>query len=87
MKTKWQILTERAEGLESTAQAIRAELAGLDRTTFGGKCTCCGEALETEGDFARHFVVPDVRYLNLGGCPVNNAGPDTRWSTSDGTVA
>jgi len=29
----------------------------------------CREVLRTEGDFARHFVVPDERYLNLGNCP------------------
>jgi hypothetical protein len=47
------------------------ELAALDRTPFGGACSYCHEILATEGDFARHFVVPDRQRPNLGWCPTN----------------
>ena len=46
-----------------------AERAGLDVTRCGIKCSGCGTELATEGDFARHFTVPDARYRNLGDCP------------------
>ena len=56
-------------------QAIHPiEREQLDRTPFGSSgvepvCSSCGEPLPTEGAFARHFVVTDRRYLNLGYCP------------------
>ncbi len=33
------------------------------------RCSGCDELLPTEGAFARHFVLPDLRYWNLGRCP------------------
>ncbi len=45
------------------------QLTLLDRTDCGLRCSACDLLLETEGDFARHFVIPDARYLNLGQCP------------------
>lgn len=68
-KSKWTILSERAASLRAQAEAIEAELAGLDRTPFGHECAKCGETLASEGDFARHFLVNDPRWLNLGRCP------------------
>ncbi len=59
-------------------------LDGLDNTPFGhetdecpcnetifqhGHCSGCGEVLHTEGDFARHYLIPDATYKNLGNCP------------------
>lgn len=41
--------------------------------TFGKNCSQCGEMLETEADFAKHYTVPDVQYFNLGTC-VKKAG-------------
>lgn len=74
MTTKWDVLTERAAKLRKEADELNAYLASLDQTPFTangtGKCSACGTHLETEGDFARHFEVPDLRYLNLGDCPV-----------------
>lgn len=68
-ETKWDILTERAASLRAQAQAIEDELAGMDRTTLSD-CSCaCGVILATEGEFARHFIVPNRAYLNLGDCP------------------
>ena len=63
--------------MRTKADIISAEdLAMLDRMPImprpNGepmKCVRCREVLRTEGDFARHFVVPDERYLNLGNCP------------------
>lgn len=45
------------------------ELAWMERTPFSGECTGCGESLPTEADFAKHFLVSDPRYLNVGYCP------------------
>lgn len=62
MVTKWDLITD-------------ADRDALDRTPFTdsagnpGACAGCGEALPTEGAFARHFVLTDRRYLNLGWCP------------------
>ena len=51
-----------------------AERKSLDTIQFTGQsCSGCGESLATEGDFARHFVLDDTRYLNLGNCPVKDA--------------
>ena len=50
-----------------------AYLEGLDNTPCGLTCGGCGTLLETEGDFARHFVVSRMdemnNNLNLGNCP------------------
>ena len=60
--------------MRTKADLISAEqLDALDRTPFGGSCASCGEILVTEGDFARHFLIPDERYLNLGECPMRRA--------------
>lgn len=32
-------------------------------------CAGCDITLFTEADFAKHFIVPDARYLNIGHCP------------------
>lgn len=47
-----------------------AELADMERMTFGRPCGACGEHLPTEAAFYRHFVPshgPTLR--NLGSCP------------------
>lgn len=56
-------------------------LKGLDNTPFGhcdcdlgipeahGHCSGCGILHHTEGDFARHYLIPDATYKNLGECP------------------
>ena len=52
-----------------------AERRALDATPFsdGTKgCAVCHTPLPTEGDVARHYLVPDLRYKNLGECP-------TKW--------
>lgn len=57
--TKWDFLTD----------AERKELDAAPFKDGDGSCGRCGEALPTEGHFARHYVIPDLRYLNLGCCP------------------
>lgn len=54
--TKWDFISD----------SERETLSGI---RFGAKCSGCGVHLETEADFARHFIVNDSRYLNLGECP------------------
>lgn len=54
--TKWDLISD-------------TERTALNATPFGGACSACGQVLATEGDFARHFIVPDARYRNLGWCP------------------
>lgn len=38
-----------------------------------GRCSGCGHPLPNEAEFAKHFVVDDIRYLNLGHCPDKRA--------------
>src|SRR4051812_18925499 len=68
-RTKWSILHDRLDEAQAVVNQLRAQLDGLDNTPCGLTCTGCGQKLDTEGDFARHFIVPDSRYLNLGDCP------------------
>lgn len=52
-----------------------AEQSALLNTPLGVTCTGCGDFLETEYDFARHFAIPDARYRNIGECPRKTMGP------------
>lgn len=76
MRTKWEILEERLVKVRKEYFAARAELMGLENTPFTsngtGKCSTCGAPLDTEADFAKHFLVTDERYLNLGMCPTRS---------------
>lgn len=60
--TRWDLITDR-------------ERAALDATPCRDeagrplRCSGCGEPLPTEGAFARHFVLPNRRHLNIGVCP------------------
>lgn len=56
-QTKWDYLSERDREFAERQWLVRA-------------CSYCGIILMTEADFAKHFVLPDARYLNLGYCPV-----------------
>lgn len=92
MATKYSILTDRLATLRAEVEKAEAYLASLDRTPCGLDCSGCGTRLATEGDFARHFTVPDSRYLNLGECPVGAqrvtavAGPGETVIMVGGTV-
>lgn len=67
--TKWDVLVSRRDELAAQLEAANRELRGLEITRCGLTCSGCGTYLETEADFAKHFVIPDIRYLNLGNCP------------------
>lgn len=54
--TKWDFLSE-------------GERQTLAAQEFGMPCTKCGQHLATEADFARHFIVSDPTFFNLGYCP------------------
>jgi hypothetical protein len=59
---KWDFLTEwEMEEL--------ADTPFLNSEREPGSCSCCGTPLPTEADFAKHFVLNDLRFLNLGECP------------------
>ena len=67
-RTKYEILTARAAELREEALRIENTLAGMEMLC-GLSCGGCGTVLETEADFAKHFIVTDERFLNLGECP------------------
>jgi hypothetical protein len=50
------------------------ELFMLDRQECNLPCSGCGAQLTTEGDFARHFVIRETAFLNLGECPKTPKG-------------
>lgn len=63
--TKWDLITE-------------AEREGLERTPFGKNCTGCEQLLETEADFAKHFLLYSRVHKNNGYCPIKGPG-GKRW--------
>jgi hypothetical protein len=57
--TKWDLLSESEQrDYENTAFTANGT----------GDCSQCGEHLATEADFAKHFIISDLRYMNLGDC-------------------
>lgn len=60
--------------------------AGLELTQFNHPCSGCGVMLATEADFAKHFIIKDSLYLNLGECPnqILNGDANTRESAGYG---
>jgi hypothetical protein len=68
--TKWSVLTGRLAALREQAGKIESELEWMRRTAFGSPCSGCGQMLDTEADFAQHFVISSAAYLNIGACPV-----------------
>lgn len=58
--TRWDLMSDRERQI-------------MDLTPFTanavGLCSVCDTPLRTEGDYARHFPISDVRYPNLGSCP------------------
>lgn len=67
--TKWSVLQQRLAKARADAERIENDLAWMERTPCGLRCSGCGLLLLTEAEFAKHFVLPDTRYLNLGDCP------------------
>lgn len=71
MRTKWDVLTERRLEAMKAYQDLDNQLKELERAQCNLRCSGCDELLKTEADFAKHFLIPDERYLNLGDCPNN----------------
>lgn len=69
MRTKADVLLEREKDAQVKYERIREYRELLQLTPLELPCAGCGTTLETEWDFASHFVIPDERYLNLGECP------------------
>jgi hypothetical protein len=72
-KSKFDILADQLAVLEKEVAERKAYLEGLDKTPFGSTCDGCQAPLETEADFAKHFLVNSMDqlngHLNLGYCP------------------
>jgi hypothetical protein len=69
MRTKAEILDAKLEFLTNELAKVQREIYGLQHTECNLHCAGCGENLSTEWDFAKHFVIPDEQFLNLGECP------------------
>lgn len=70
MRTKAEVLEQQIVDLEQDLQLKKHYLEGLKNTPCNIRCSGCGKLLESEYDFAAHFIIPDERYLNLGECPL-----------------
>lgn len=79
MRTKIEILEARAENLRREYVKAVSYIEGLKDTPFGHRCGGCTTMLETEYDFANHFLIPDERFLNLGDCPENPHQGERLW--------
>lgn len=71
-RSKWEILTARANEMREKLERLESEIRGLEMTkTPNTVCTGCGTPLPTERDFAGHFLIPNEYLLNTGYCPNN----------------
>ncbi len=75
-ETKWTWLQKRLTAAQAEVDALAAQIQGLENTELnsdGSSTTCltCGVNMHTEADFAKHYIVPDPRLLNIGYCPHN----------------
>jgi hypothetical protein len=77
--TKWSILIQRRDELQRQLNDAQSYLDGMEATSCGLTCDC-GQFLATEADFAKHYTVPDERYLNLGSCPIKDALKPVGWN-------
>lgn len=59
--SKWDLLSD--------SEKRAYENTTLTKEGTAVECTGCGEELTTEADFAKHFVIDNLHYLNLGHCP------------------
>jgi hypothetical protein len=81
-ETKWTWLQKRLAGAQAQVDALAGQIQGLENTELnsdGSSTTCltCGVNMHTEADFAKHYIVPDPRYLNIGYCPHNKVVEET----------
>jgi hypothetical protein len=77
-RTKAEVLVERRAMLAAELEKLDQQIASLKRLDCGIRCSC-GKLLQTEWDFADHFIVPNERYLNLGNCPVADGELASRY--------
>lgn len=72
-RTKYEILEDRMLNAgEAVGYSAWRELRNLEKTVFHDglkQCSTCGAPIPTEAAFAKHYLVDDERYLNLGNCP------------------
>jgi hypothetical protein len=68
MRTKWEILEARIAAAKKELEQLEAQKNWLMTVRFDAECTHCGQELETEADFAKHFLIPDERLINTGHC-------------------
>jgi Zn-dependent peptidase ImmA (M78 family) len=59
MRTKWEILEARIAAAKKELEQLEAQKNWLMTVRFDAECTHCGQELETEADFAKHFLIPD----------------------------
>jgi hypothetical protein len=90
MRTKWQILAAKRDKAAEAYNKICREMDGIDASQpVVQACRTCGELFFTQGDFDRHYLIDDERYLNLGNCPTRyNSGRlmpslNDPWSSKD----
>lgn len=70
-RTKWQVLVAKREALQTQIDELDRRMNSLAGQSCMLRCNKCDKLHETEADFARHYLIPDERYLNLGYCPTN----------------
>lgn len=74
--TKYDILATRIAKAEKQIAIWRSQIE--NPAPLGAPCGGCGEILETESDFAKHFVIGASAQLqdtlNLGECPHTDKG-------------
>jgi hypothetical protein len=56
---------------------------GLDQTPLNVRCAACEEPFRSEGEYARHYIVPNPLYLNIGYCPNTPRGAAMKRSIEE----
>jgi hypothetical protein len=73
MRTKWEILQARRAELADELAKLDQYMRGLEGQPCMLRCNKCDKLHNSEADFAKHYLIPDERYLNLGHCPTNTS--------------
>lgn len=70
------VTDEYGERYTKICLTLYADAEYLKTIPSGGsnQCWYCGHPFATDFDFWSHFTVTDIRYSNLGECPVKLAG-------------
>jgi hypothetical protein len=78
MRTKWEIVQARLEAARKEVEVLEHQIGSMENTPCGANACSCGATFKTEADFAKHFILPDERFLNLGWCPITDRGQAMR---------